>query len=284
MTRQALIISRLLWLLGVGLLVLVFTVVVQGIWSALLLINLQTDPAIPWAVAAMAVLLWTLWQYADGRWWPSTTSRVRRAYLRAHRVSARVFTIALIAGACALAALTGLWIVLFQTGLMRGNRLPDFSQYPTHTVVAVLMMAALVGAFTEEAGFRGYLQVALEREFSTPVAVAIAALAMTPGHGATQGFAWPTVVFYLLVDVMLGVTAYLCNSVWPAIAVHGSGLLIFFAFVWPSDSRRPLFSNALTDLWFWLHAAQAVVFSVLAVLAFRWLSSAAKRGNADAPV
>jgi membrane protease YdiL (CAAX protease family) len=193
-----------------------------------------------------------------------------------------VFGIALIAGGCALAALTGLWIVLFQTGLMRGNPLPGFSQYPTPTVVAVVTMAALVGAFAEEAGFRGYLQVALERQCSAPVAVALAALALTPGHGLTQGFAWPTVVFYLLVDLMLGAIAYLCNSIWPGIAVHASGLLLFFAFVWPFDVGRPLAGHALTDSWFWLHAAQTLVFSVLTLLAFRWLSRVDKSRNAVA--
>ena len=30
-------------------------------------------------------------------------------------------------------------------------------------------------------------------------------------------------------DVMLGVTAYLCNSVWPGVVVHTSSLVIFFA-------------------------------------------------------
>ena len=272
---------RLLRLLGIGLLVLVVTAGVQGIWSALLVINLTRQPTIPWAVAAMAVLLWVSWRYADGRWWPSRTARMRRAYLRAHQVSARVFAIAVTAGACALVALTGLWIVLFQSGLMRGNRLPDLSPYPKPTVVAVLLMAALVGAFVEEAGFRGYLQVALERELSAPVAVAIAAFALTPGHGATQGFAWPTIVFYFFVDVMLGVTAWACNSVWPGIIVHSSGLLIFFTLVWPFDAGRPEFGDALTDPWFWLHAVQALAFSGLAVLAFRRLTYAAKKEHAN---
>ena len=272
MTGERSNIGRFLWLLGAGVLALVLTTIVQGIWSALLLINLQTQPAIPWAIVAMAVLLWSLWQYADGRWWPSTTSRARHAYLRARRVRARVFTIALVAGACALAALTGLWIVLFQTGLMRGNTLPDFSRYPTVTVVGVLVMASLVGALAEEAGFRGYFQVALERALSAPAAIVIAALALTPGHGATQGFAWPTILFYLLVDLMLGVTAYLCNSVWPGVVIHASGLLIFFAFIWPFDRLRPLVRNAPTDGWFWVHAVQAAVFAVLALLVFRRLA------------
>ena len=253
-------------------LALVLTTLASGVWTALLVVNLRTTPAVPWAVVAMAVLLWAMWQYAGGRWWPSLTSPARRASLRATPVSPHVFTMALVAGACSLMALTGFWIVLFQTGLMRGNPIPDLSRYPALTVAAVLTMAALVGAFVEEAGFRGYLQVALEREFSPFVAIAIAAIALTPGHGMTQGFQWPTIAFYLAVDVMLGVTAYLCDSVWPGVAVHACGLLIFLAFVWPFDSRRAVVWSTGTDWWFWIHAAQAVVFSVLAVLAFRRLS------------
>lgn len=284
MTNGRSIVSRFLWLFGAGVLTLVLTTFASGLWAALLLLNLRTSPAIPWATVAMAVALWIMWQYAGGRWWPTRTARARRAYLRANPVSTRVFTLAIVAGACSLVALTGIWIVLFQTGLMRGNRVPDFSQYPTLTVVVVVVMASLVGAVAEEAGFRGYLQVALEREFSAPVAIAIAALALAPGHGATQGFAWPTVLFYLIVDVMLGVMAYLCNSVLPGVAVHAGGLLIFFALVWPFDARRPLAGNAMTDWWFWLHAVQAAVFSVLAILAFRRLASLVENRNVSVAV
>jgi membrane protease YdiL (CAAX protease family) len=284
MTSGALWNRRFLLLFRTAVSALVLTTFVSGLWSALVLVNLQRNPIVPWSAAVMAVLLCVMWQYAGGRWWPSKTSRLRRAQLRANPVSGRVFMTAVAAGASSLTALTGIWIVLFQTGLMRGNQLPDFSQYATLTVVAVLVMASLVGAFAEEAGFRGYLQVVLEREFSAPVAIAIAAVALVPGHGITQGFAGPTVLFYLLVDVMLGVTAYLSNSVWPGVAIHASGLLIFFVLVWPFDALRPLRENALTDWWFWLHAAQAVVFSWLSILAFRRLAHIVKNRNANVAV
>jgi membrane protease YdiL (CAAX protease family) len=271
-------------MLGTAVSALVLTTFVSGLWSAFVLVNLQRNPIAPWSAVVMAVLLWVMWQYAGGRWWPSKTSHARRAHLRANPVSRQVFTTAVVAGAFSLVALTGLWIVLFQTGLMRGNRLPDSSQYPTLTVVAVLVMASLVGAFAEEAGFRGYLQVVLEREFSAPVAIGMAAVALAPGHGITQGFAAPTVLFYFLVDAMLGVTAHLSNSVWPGVAIHASGLLIFFVLVWPFDSVRPLGENALTDWWFWLHAVQSAVFSWLSILAFRRLAAVVKNRNANVAV
>ena len=284
MTGGALRISRLLLMLGTAVSALVLTTFVSGLWSALVLVNLQRNPLVPWSAVVMSVLLWVMWQYAGGRWWPSKTSHLRRVHLRANPVSGRVFTTAVVAGASALTALTGIWIVLFQTGLMRGNQLPNFSQYPPVTVVVVLLTASLVGAFAEEAGFRGYLQVVLEREFSAPVAIAMAAVALAPGHGITQGFGGPTVLFYLVVDVMLGVTAYLSNSVWPGVAIHASGLLIFFVLVWPFDSLRPVGDHALADWWFWLHAVQAAVFSWLSILAFRRLAHVVKYRNANIAV
>jgi membrane protease YdiL (CAAX protease family) len=171
-----------------------------------------------------------------------------------------------------IVALTGLWIVLFQLVKVPGNRLPDFSSYPLLTVVFALLMASIVGAVTEEAGFRGYLQSVLEREVSGPAAIVSAALLLAPGHGLTQGFVWPTLLFYFFVDVMFGVTAYLTKSIRPGIVVHTIGLLTFFTLVWPSDATRRLVSESGADTWFWVHIVQVLLFTLLAILAFRRLA------------
>ena len=71
---------------------------------------------------------------------------------------------------------------------------------------------------------------------------------------------------------MFGATAYLTNSILPAIPVHFVGLLIFFTLIWPQDAARPLVANAGTDSWFWIHAAQAIVFTILALWAFQRLA------------
>ena len=107
-------------------------------------------------------------------------------------------------------------------------------------VVAVLAMASLVSSLAEEAGFRGYFQVALESHLRGPAAVLIAAVLIAPAHGLTQGFLWPTVLFYFLVDTMLGTSAYLTKSTLPGVVVHAIGLLIFFGLVWPQDRHREL--------------------------------------------
>jgi membrane protease YdiL (CAAX protease family) len=150
--------------------------------------------------------------------------------------------------------------------------LPDFSKYPLFTVATVIAMACLVSSLPEEAAFRGYFQGCLERKVSGPAAIIVTALVMAPAHCLTQGFVWPVIVFYLLVDSMLGAIAYLTNSILAGIAVHFVGLLLFFTAIWPHDtSRRPVSAGG-TDLWFWIHLAQFIVFGLVALVAFRRLT------------
>jgi len=259
-------------LLGAAALTVILSALVSGVWAALLTENLRTTPALPWSCVAMAGVLWLAWEYAGGRGWPERTSATRRALLRARRVDRSTLGLALAAGGLSLGALAGLWIAAFQTGWMSGNPLPDFSLYPWQTVAAVIAMAAVVGAVSEEAGFRGYFQSLLERRWSPRVSVLGAALLLAPGHASTQGFALPTFGFYLLVDVMLGTTAYLCDSILPGIALHAAGLVVFFALIWPFDAGRAVGAPALRDPWLWIHAAQAIGFAVLALLSFRRLA------------
>jgi membrane protease YdiL (CAAX protease family) len=263
---------RIILAVGFGALALVVTAVAGGIWTALLSVNLTTSPAIPWAVAVMAVLLWLLWRYLGGAWWPRTTADARRRSLRARRVPGQVFAWAVVAGLLAIVALSGFWIVLFQLAQVPGRVLPDYSQYPLATVALALVMASLVGAVTEEAMFRGYFQGILEGGVGGVAAVLITALVMAPEHAQTQGFVWPTLVFYLVVDVMLGATAFLTQSILPGIVIHGIGLLVFFTLVWPGDMLRQVVGQGGTDVWLWIHAAQAVIFAALATVAYAQLA------------
>ena len=194
-----------------------------------------------------------------GKWRPASTQDARRRYLRASRVSEQPFIWALLAGALSIVALAGLWIVMFRMVRIPGNTVPDFSKYPVVTVVVSLAMASLVSSVAEEAGFRGHLQVALESGFSAPAAILIQALLIAPAHGLTQGFVWPTVVFYLLVDAMLGTSAYLTRSIVPGVIVHSAGLLTFFSLIWPEDRHRVPIRESGADQPFWIHVAHVVV-------------------------
>jgi membrane protease YdiL (CAAX protease family) len=234
----------------------------------LLITNLRTNSTVPWAVAAMGLLLWAMWQYLDGRGPPRSTSEKRHRLLRAAPASAPMFAYAVLAGIFGVVALGGFWIVLLQLVSLPAHVLPDFSKYPLFTVTTVVVMACLVSSLPEEAGIRGYFQSFLERKFSGAIAIIISSVVMAPAHCLTQGFVWPVLLFYFLVDSMLGTMAYLTKSILPGIAVHFVGLLIFFTLIWPYDAARVLISEGGAKRWFWIHVAQIVICGTVAVVTF----------------
>ena len=272
--------SQMRALASSALLGLAITVFGAGVWATLVTVNLASTPGIPWSVPVMAVLLWLMWLYLGGKGWPRSTSRARRFCLRANPVPGSVFAWAQVAGGLSLVALAGYWIVLSQLVKMPGNAVPDFSNYPLRTVVLTIAMASLAAPLTEEPAFRGYCQVILERQFRPPTAVIISSILFSLAHGPTQGFLWPKLLVYFFVGVMFGTTAHLANSIVPNIPVHFFGLLIFFTLIWPRDATRGLLAETGADAWFWIHLAQAAVFTVLAILAYVRLAKTARDATA----
>lgn len=158
--------SRIPAVVWSGALAFVLTVVAGGVWTVLLISNVATSPAIPWAVVMMALLLWLMWQYLGDKWGPRSTSQARHRYRRAKPVSSQVFAWAVVAGVLSIVVLVGSWIVLVQLVKIPARILPNFSGYPLLTVTLVLVMASLVSSLAEEVGFRGYFQGILEHKVS----------------------------------------------------------------------------------------------------------------------
>ncbi len=233
----------------------------QGAWGALLKTNLSATPAVPWSFPAMAFVLWGLWRFLSA-------TPERRKSLRAYRAPGRTFVWAAMAGAFAAASIAGLWIVLFQVVRMPANALPSVAGYPVWTLAAMAVMGSIVAPVTEEAAFRGYCQSALERDFSGAAAILISSALFAAAH-LTHGFYWPKLLVYFLFGAFMGTLAYISGSILPGIPAHSIADLTFFIAVWPYDSARPLIWQYGTDVWFWVHCAQAIVFGALAILALR---------------
>lgn len=279
-------IRRILRVLWAGILGLLITFAGSGVWGLLLTINLKTSARVPWSVVPTAGFLWLLWRYLGGRGWPRSTSEARRRSLRANPVAAPVLMWSLIAGVLAIAALAGYWIALWQLYpvKMRPDIFSDYSPYPLLTVALIIVMGSLNSPLTEEAGFRGYCQTRLEREFRAPVAVALASFFFMLAH-LNQGLYWPKLLVFCLVGLAFGTIAYLANSILASIPVHMLGILTFFIFIWPRDAARRLVWEGGPDAWFWTHVVQAIVFTGLAILAFRRLARVSRGVRASgAPI
>jgi len=250
------------------------SLLLQGVWTALLLHNLRFHSKVPWSVIPMLVVLWLAWLWLSGRGWPQSTTQSRQELLRARHVKGRRFLLAFIAGGLGVVALCGLWIVLAEKVEVPASALPDMSKYPAAVVYALIAMGALVGAVLEEAGFRGYGQVMLQKHFSGSTAILLCSALFAVGpHPPSHGFLIPKIVFYFLVAVLLAVTAQVTESILPAIAVHVFGLAVFFTLVWPHDNARSLIWASGVSFWFWTHAAQFVACSVAAGAVFWHLGS-----------
>jgi membrane protease YdiL (CAAX protease family) len=247
------------------------------VWGALLVLNATTTPTLPWSAAVMAVVLVAYWLYLSGRGRPRSTQAQRAALLRARMVPARVLLTALVAGGLALVALAGLWIVLVEVTGNGGNPTEAMlNGYPPLFVGLGVAMGSLVSPLSEEASFRGYAQVVLERRYPAPVAIVISSLFFAAWHGPTQGFFWSKLLFFFAVGVVFGAIAYLTNSTLPAIPVHIAGDLLFFIAIWPQDAHRHLLRDGV-DASFWLAAMQLAVFAVLSGFAFWTLARITRR-------
>jgi membrane protease YdiL (CAAX protease family) len=258
--------SRIATLLWTGAVAMGVSMVAGGVWALLFTLNLKTTPAFPWAVVPMGILLWTAWRLLRA-------NDAGRAYLRARRVDSKVFAWSLVAGGLAIAALAGCWILMYNLFPMRANTLPDNSHYPLFTMTLMAIMGSMVSPITEEAGFRGYFQVALEREFQPALAITLSSMLFAIPHGFTHGWLLPKLFVYFLGGGMLGTIAYLTKSILPGMAVHAAADFTFFTAVWPYDAAR----RVGADGWFWIHVAQAVVFTIAAIVCYRKLAQAARR-------
>lgn len=244
----------------------------QAVWSALILVNLRINPRIPWAVAAIGLLLWLMWRYLGGAFPPRRTAASRRAHLRATRVAPNVLAWALLAGGLSLVALSGLWIVLAGVIRLPGSVLPSMTGVPVFVVVAAVAAGAAISPLCEQAGIWGYGQVMLRRDFGRGAAIVLSALIFAVGPHPPFGVPLaPKIIFFFLVGLTFSITADVTGSILPGLAVHAVGLLMFFVVIWPRDPGRTLVANAGVDAWLMLHAAQAAVFTFLAVVTFRHL-------------
>jgi membrane protease YdiL (CAAX protease family) len=256
------------------------------VWSVLLGLNLKLAPSIPWAVPVMAVLLWAYWRYLGGKGWPRSTADTRRASLRVHTLSGSLWVWALATGLLSVASAVNLQLVYARLVRVPLETLPDLSRYPFLTVLGALVMSAAVAGFMEEAGFRGYMQVPLERRYGPVAASIVVAIVFCVWH-FSHGFAYtvPRLPYYFAISIIYSAIAYLSNSLLPLVTIHASGDALGFLYVWlrGMPHAKPLLWQSGSDAALWTELGLGLLFGLLAIGAYRKLASVSSLERRSAP-
>ena len=202
------------------------------LWSA----ALAFIPA-PWSILAMIPALWLFWKFFAGRLGPAYGSGYRKEQFRLTRLPARVWAWGL-GGAL-------LFVVIVQASFVLTFRVLPFpsaaftreytilDQVPRWVAWALLVMGSIVAGVSEEIGFRGYMQLPLEKQVGPAVAIIVTSVVFMLIH-LNHSWArpiWPQIVF---ASILLGVLAWRTESLIPGIIGH-SILDIFDYSVWWSD-------------------------------------------------
>ncbi len=241
-------------------------------WSALAAANLRVASSFPWAAIVGLIYLTLLWNWLGGRGWPRSSGEDRRRYLRAHGVRGRMLAWSAISGTLFAAALVAMTVTGWMLAAVPASRLDEFATlrtYPWWTTTPLLLTSSLVAGVVEEAAFRGYMQVPLERRHGPVVAILVVAAVFALIHFPSP-VALPA---FVLGSAGWGVLAFLSGSILPGVVLHG--LVNASVWIWALSNRasleRVLALNVLRDgpgATFGLSVGVTMALATAAVLAF----------------
>ena len=199
-------------------------------WSVL-----ATFVPMPWSFILMMGILWMFWKYFSGNWWPNSTKEFRKENFRKHKLPPRKLLFGL------LAAL--FIVVIEQSGLIVTFRLIEFpaerfsveysflENVPLWVAWLVVIMISAVAGICEEIGFRGYMQVPIEKKYGPFAAISIVSVVFVLVH-LHQAWSGPILIQIFFISVLFGSIAYYSGSLIPGIIAHIIMDVFNFSFWW----------------------------------------------------
>ena len=165
------------------------------------------------------------------------------------RVAVALATGSVLPGAALFAV--ALWLT---TGSVRIPWPPTITESGAMHVIAITVLWSVGPAVGEELFFRGFVQRGLEERLRPGVAIVVASVAFALWHvdpfQALPAFA---------IGLWLGVVAYACGSVWPAILGHFQMnlMLVLVRLLW-ARGTSPVAGDVLAIAWLVVSAAGLV--------------------------
>jgi membrane protease YdiL (CAAX protease family) len=234
--------------------------------------NVRAGVLAPWAIAPMALYLWAYFRFIGGRW-GTDGAEGRRANLRANRLPAAVWRVAVPAGLIGFGAIVaGLAVLARLVRLPAGEPITAPAGMPAATMFALLVMQSVVAGVSEESAFRGYMQSIITRRFGAPIAIGASGvlfgLLHFPNHPGDVVLMLP---YYGAVSAMYGALTWAADSIWPALVLHSAGDAVVLTRWWLTGrpewqlgaAAPPLVWESGIDASFVVTALAAMLFVML---------------------
>lgn len=261
---------RVLFPIKAVLLGLVVAGVPTLVWAALAGVNFKWTPRVPWSAPVMLGVLWLMWRYLRGEGAPRSTAPFRKEHLRATPLTPDTWQLALLAGGSAVASVWAAFSAL--RGLMHLTApAADVTRFPLVTIIASILMGSVVAGVIEEAGFRGYMQLPLERAYGPILAIVVTSVLFTLVHLTHGRPVLPFLPFYFVVAIAYGTLTYLTGSILPSMTLHITGdiLMLGLRFI---ALREGAAGNTANGSISFGAAVVSLAFAIAAIAFFRDLA------------
>jgi membrane protease YdiL (CAAX protease family) len=226
---------------------------------------------LPWPIFIMGILLWLYVKYFSGSWWPKSTIEYRKISFRSIKMSAGVWKWSLVSALLVVAIWQSGMVLTFRILEFPGDKFAagyNLAAMPLWVAWLIVLMASLVAGICEETGYRGYMQVTLEKRYGPAVAIPIVSIMFVIIH--LQQVWAPPVLFHLFtLSILLGVLAYASGSLIPSMIAHTSLDIFNFSYWWTDIAghynQRPIAETGI-DIHFIVWSLLFVIF----IVSFFW--------------
>lgn len=197
-----------------GLLIVFSATAPQGY---LMLANTQILSDVPWSLVVLIpyMIFWVM--FYQGKI-VKNGSDFRKECYREIVPNTKKMKWGLIAGCSFAMAIFCLLFFLFQSFRIPITAIP-LSGIPWYMALTYIFMITAVAGISEEVGFRGYIQVPLQKRYGKNAALIITSLFFLLAHLGHAEFNYILPVYFGF-SMMLGVVAYYTQSLLPSIIVH----------------------------------------------------------------
>lgn len=257
-------------------------------WAAVVALNVKYWSAVPWSIIPAIPLLWLWWQWANGRWWPKSTSQTRRNLLRANSLAADVWSAAMLAGiAATIAFIVFLSLLARLVHLPAQHYLSEVKHMPVIPLFLLSVWGSIVAGVTEEGSFRGYMQGPIEKRHGPVIAILVTGILFGFAHSTHNYFALSLLPFYLFIATMYGALAWITNSILPSLVLHtvldiigAAQLLATGRAEWQSSTTpKRLIWQSAPDAGFWMSLIGTLVMVGASIWAYRALYDLVRLGR-----